>query len=207
MLDRIITNIVRLRGVESACIHRMGETLASSFDDDTQTKIDDTMDIFEQIFNGLEAIEKNHNEVYFSLEDKYIAVFKLYNEHYAILLMEKKINFPLIKIGLKSASEKIKNKIKQEQLKQQQALPQTQAVSSTPTPPEITKILEQYSAVLTMFMGPAARFVVEDCTTEWKKKYIQNSSNLEFLLELIQNELSSDEEKAQFMQQIELLVQ
>ena len=208
MLNRIITNIIRLRGVEGACIYKMGETLATSFAEDTQDKINNTMDVFEQIFSGLEAIGKSHNEVYFSLEDKLIAVFKLHDEHYAVLLIEKKVNFPLIKIGLKSASEQIKQKVQKNHLKQQQSHPQEQATnhSTIPTSPEIAKVLEQYSTVLTLFMGPAARFIVEDCATEWKKKYIQNTDNLEFLLALIQDELSNNEEKQRFMQQIELIV-
>ncbi|MCK5726698.1 MAG: hypothetical protein KAH22_07740 [Thiotrichaceae bacterium] len=213
MLDRIIANILRLRGVHSASIHKNGETLATSFDHSTQAQLKEAIEIFEQIFSGLEAIGKTHNEVYFSLEDNYIAAFRMYNDHYAILLMEKKVNFPLIKIGLKSASEKIKRQILQDKADQQkqqaiaapeQTAQKTNAVAQTSA--EITPILEQYSTVLTLFMGPAAHFVVEDCATEWKKKYLQSTSNLEYLLALIQDELSSEEEKERFIQQIELIV-
>ncbi len=225
MMNQIVTNISALRGVHYACLYKDGEQLASSFPEDQQASIIQTAEIVEQAFSALEAIQKTHNEMYFSVKDKYLATFRLYGSHFAILLTEKKINFPLVHMGIKSASEKIRHIIEEEKKQQalieaqaqiqeaqaqiQQAPVETAATTTAlivPTEPALLKKLDQYSAVLTSFLGPAARFVVEDCVDQWKQKYIQNEDNLEHLVELIQQELDTDDERQRFAQQIKLIV-
>lgn len=219
MMNQVVANISALRGVHYACLYKDGEQLASTFPDDQQASIIQTAEIVEQAFSALEAIQKSHNEMYFSVEDKYLAVFRLHDSHIAVLLTEKKINFPLIHMGIKSASEKIRHILEEE--KKQQALAEAQArlqaqaqtantSESTalvvPTDSSIVKILDQYAAVLTSFLGPAARFVVDDCVDQWKQKYVQSEENLGHLVELIQEELDTDDEKDRFAQQIKLIV-
>ncbi len=229
MLEQIVTNITGLRGVHYACLYKDGDRLASSFPDDQNESMAQTAEIIEQAFSALESIQKTHNEMYFSVENRYLAAFRLHDAYFAILLTEKKINFPLIHMGIKSASEKIRHILEEEQKKlalieaqvaQAQMLEASTATSAAtsaatmgtstalvvPTESSILDILDQYSAVLTSFLGPAARFVVEDCADQWKQKYVQNKENLGFLVELIQEELDTDEEKAKFAQQIKFVV-
>ncbi len=218
MLEQIVTNISGLRGVHYACLFKDGEQLASSFPDGKNESIIQTAEIIEQAFSALESIQKTHNEMYFSVENQYLAAFRLHDSYYAILLTEKKINFPLIHMGIKSASEKIRHVLEEEKKKQALIEAQAQVLEATPvieatsmalvvpTESSILDILDQYSAVLTSFLGPAARFVVEDCADQWKQKYVQNKENLGFLVELIQEELDTDEEKAKFAQQLKFVV-
>jgi predicted regulator of Ras-like GTPase activity (Roadblock/LC7/MglB family) len=204
--------------VHYAGLYKDGEQLASSFPADKNESMIETAEIIEQTFSALESIQKTHNEMYFSIGNQYLAAFRLHEEHFAVLLTEKKINFPLIHMGIKSASAKIRHLLEEEKKKQAleaqaQALEAaaTSGISTStalvvPTESSILAILDQYSAVLTSFLGPAARFVVEDCVDEWKQKYVQNKENLGFLVELIQKELDSDDEKERFAQQIKLVV-
>ncbi len=216
-MNQVVMNISALRGVHYVSLYKDGQQLASSFPEEQQESIVQTAEIIEQAFSALESIQKSHSEMYFSVKDKYLAVFRMHESHFAILLTEKKINFPLIHMGIKSASEKIRHILEEE--KKQQALVEAQAQlqaaqaqteSSTalivPTESSIQKILDQYSAVLTSFLGPAAHFVVDDCVDQWKQKYVQNEENLEHLVALIQEELDTDDEKERFAQQIKLIV-
>ncbi len=213
MLEQVITNISRLRGVNYAFLYKDGEQLASSFPEDKNESMMQTAEMVEQVFSALESIEKTHNEMYFSVASQYLAAFRLHDSYFALLLTEKKINFPLIHMGIKSASEKIRHILDEE--KKEAALKEAQALaleSTTgtalvvPTNGSMQKILDQYSAVLTSFLGPAARFVVEDCSDQWKQKHVQNEENLEHLVSLIQAELDSDGEREKFAEQIKLIV-
>ena len=109
MFEQIVGNISGLRGVLYASLYKDGKQLASSFPDEQNESIIKTAEIIEQAFSALESIQKSHSEMYFSVDGKYLAVYKLHEAHFAILLTEKKINFPLIHMGIKSASEKIRH--------------------------------------------------------------------------------------------------
>lgn len=210
MFEQIVGNISGLRGVLYVCLYKDGKQLASSFPDEQNESIIKTAEIIEQAFSALESIQKSHSEMYFSVDGKYLAVYKLHEAHFAILLTEKKINFPLIHMGIKSASEKIRHILDDQ--KKERALAEAQklsVVSSTAmtvqTNSALVATLDQYSAVLTSFLGPAARFVVDDCVDAWKQKHTQTEENLPFLIKLIQQELDSDDEKEKFAQQVQLM--
>ncbi len=210
MFEQIVGNIAGLRGVHYVCLYKNGKQLASSFPDEQNESILKTAEIIEQAFSALESIQKSHNEMYFSVDGKYLAVYKLHEAHFAILLTEKKINFPLINMGLKSASEKIRHLLEDQEKERVLADAQKLSVDSAtamavPTNSSLVATFDQYSAVLTSFLGPAARFVVDDCVDTWKQKYTQTEENLPYLIELIQQELDSDDEKEKFAQQAQLM--
>lgn len=210
IFDQVITNISGLRGVIHACLYKDGEQLASSFPDKQSASMGQTAEIIEQAFSALQSIQKSHNEIYFSVDNKYLAAFYLHESHLAILLTEKKINFPLIHMGIKSASERIKQGLqeqKKEQEAQEQIINKVPAVVATPTDNSILLILDQYTTILASFLGPAARYVIEDCVDLWKQKYVQNKGNLPHLVEYIQEELDSDKEKEDFAQKVKAIIE
>lgn len=207
MFDQIVTNLSGLRGVHYASLHKDDQELATSFPSDMAESIGQASSLVEQAFGAIEAIGKSHDEMYFSVEDRYLAMFRLYDSHIAVLLTDKKINFPLIHMGIKSASEKIKQFIEAEEKKKELEAAQAKATTTgtaliVPTNESLLTIFNEYSAVLTSFLGPAARFVVDDCVDQWKHRYLQTPENLGYLVELIQEELDSDEEKEKFAQQV-----
>ncbi len=210
MFEQIVGNISGLRGVLNACLYKDGKQLASSFPNEQNESIINAAEIIEQAFSALESIQKSHSEMYFSVDGKYLAAYKLHDAHFAILLTEKKINFPLIHMGIKSASEKLKHALDEQEKERALAEAQKQTAESptgmsVPTNSSLVTTLNQYSAVLTSFLGPAARFVVDDCVDAWKQKYTQTEENLPHLIELIQQELDSDDEKESFAKQIQLM--
>ena len=125
----------------------------------------------------------------------------MHDNHIALLLTEKKINFPLINMGVKSASTKIRLKSEAEKSRYSATLSSishSTSVRNSEINPDIEPILEKLSTKMVYFLGPAAPLVLEDCLKQWKEKYIQSKENLPHLIELIQKELDSEGEKNEF---------
>lgn len=203
-MEQIVQNLSSLKGVLHACLYRDNEVVASTFLDEQNDKMSDMGEMVEQVFSALRAIEKSHDEIYFSLDDKYIAVYYLNDTHLAILLTEKKINFPLVHMGVKSAAGKLRQIQEQENKAQQQE--QTQSVNGhaasapahIPTDESVKTQLIRISTVLMGYLGPAAMLVVDDHVEVWKQKYPQTPENLEHLVAMLESEITSDADKAQF---------
>lgn len=203
-MEQLVLNLSSLKGVLHACLLKDNEVLATTFSGEQSNKMLEVGEMVEQVFSALRAIEKSHDEIYFSLNDKYIAVYFLNDEYLAVLLTEKKINFPLVHMGVKSAA----GKLRQIQDREKKALHQSQwpVVNEQaagmpvhiPTHESIKTPLIRLSTVLMGYLGPAAMLVVDDHVEVWKQKYEQTPRNLEYLIAMLESEISSDAEKDQF---------
>ncbi len=199
-MKSIVNSISNLKGVHYACIYHNGKQLASTFPED-EASLARAHEIIDQIFSALLSIKRSYNEIYFSFGDNFLAAFLMHDNHIALLLTEKKINFPLINMGVKSASTKIRLKSEAEKLRYSATLSSIShpaSVSNSGINPDIEPILEKLSTKMVYFLGPAAPLVLEDCLKQWKEKYIQSKENLPHLIELIQKELDSEGEKNEF---------
>lgn len=202
-MKTIVDSISKLKGVHHACIYQNGKLLASNFPDN-EASLATAQEVIDQIFTALLAIERSYNEIYFSIGEQFLAAFLMHDNHIALLLTEKKINFPLINMGVKSASTKIRLKIEEEKSEQLASMSVTSTNINVPvvfspgTNPGFEPLLEQLSSKLVYFLGPVAPLVLEDKLKQWKQKYNQTQENLPHLVELIQEELDSDDEKKEF---------
>jgi len=234
-MEQIVNGISRLKGVHHASIYKDGEQLASTFAEDQYDAILNSADIISQIFSALEAIEQSHNEIFFSIGKYYLAAYLLNDAYIVVLLTEKKINFPLINMGIKSAAGKIARQAKslqheqeerkkaqeqevvraekraQEQAKEQERelteAKGSATIEDVPTNTVFQPIFDGLSNVLTEYLGPAAQFVIDDSIVLWKGKYLQNTDNLSHLVEFIQQELDNDSEKEQFAHQAKTIIE
>ena len=208
-MENILTNINKLNGVHHVCIYRDGDDILSTFPDDHHD-IESMAQMVEQVFSALQAINKSHDELYFSVEDKLLAAYLMHGSHIAILLTEKKINFPLIHMGIRSASAKIKRYLAlqpktiapeiQETKKEIEETSPNTADTSLSKDPQLDFILDQILTELINYFGPAAKFVLEDALIQWETKYVRNSNNIPELGEILQEELDTAEEKRAFSQ-------
>jgi hypothetical protein len=198
-METIIDSIIKLKGVHHACIYQNGEQLASTFPENG-VSIATAEEVIEQIFTALLEIERSYDEIYFSVGENYLAAFLMHDNHIALLLTDKKINFPLINLGVKSASAKIRLKIEAEKAEQFASMSAANRVSAfmPKTNPDFESVLKQLSSKLVYFLGPAAPFALQDCLNLWKQKYVQTLENLPHLIELILEEIDSDNEKNEF---------
>ncbi|MCK5813894.1 MAG: hypothetical protein KAH03_06535 [Cocleimonas sp.] len=217
-MKSILENIVALRGVHYACIYQSGEVLASTFPNSNEEGISNAAQAVEQIFSALEAIGQAHNEVYLTMGEMLLISYLFDDEYLVMLLTDSKINFPLIHMGVKSASVKIKT-ISSEQAQTTQPIPQPIEKASPPEviTPEIQKILPQevpapvaislavravmdsFEELLIDYLGPAAVFVFEDGVDLWRKKYMPTEETLINLAEILALELNPGDERNDFM--------
>jgi predicted regulator of Ras-like GTPase activity (Roadblock/LC7/MglB family) len=218
-MKSILENIVALRGVHYACIYQSGEVLASTFPGSNQEGVSDATQAVEQIFSALEAIGQAHNEVYLTIGEMLLIAYLFDDENLVILLTDSKINFPLIHMGVKSASVKIKafsptqNKTPlpsippppsspiKEETPPQIITPEIQ--EEEPTPLALTLvvqgIMDSFEKLLIDYLGPAAVFVFEDGVDLWREKYIPTEDTLINLAEILALELNPGDERNDFI--------
>lgn len=201
-MQSIVDTISALKGIRHASLYRHKALLASTFSPSDQAAMDASGDLLLQVFNALEAIKKSHNEIYCSLDSGYLAAFRLHGGYIAVLLTDKKINFPLINMGLKSASESLRQQdeaLEAAKQREFQALQATsEAEAAVPVNSALKPVFDDYTRILMRLSGPAAIVVVEDAVMAWRQTYLQTPENLSFLIEIIQEALESDEDKQRF---------
>jgi predicted regulator of Ras-like GTPase activity (Roadblock/LC7/MglB family) len=214
-MKSILEKIVALRGVHYACIYQSGDVLATSFPEEKEEGISNATRAIEQMFFALQVIGKAHNEVYFSMPERLLIAYLLDDDCLVVLLTDVKINQPLIHMGVKSASIKIKallSKLQQLPPKEIPSLiqeaPELQAKQVSVSPPqktiiinsEMQRVMDQYKELLMDYLGPAATFVFDDGVVEWKEHSIPAEDTLINLAEILGLELNSGDERNDFME-------
>jgi predicted regulator of Ras-like GTPase activity (Roadblock/LC7/MglB family) len=197
-MQAIVDSLCALKGVRHAAIYKQGELTHSCLTEAQQASLMKSSEVISQIFSAAEAIGKTHNEIFIGVDSGYLAGFRLQTGYVALLLTEKKINFPMISMGVKSASETIKQLVQQEQTELERLRLMNQVEPEVPTEELLIPVLESYTTLLTGFLGPAAEIVVEEAVDTWKKTYVQRAENLPYLLALLEAELDSPQEREAF---------
>ena len=201
MLD-IVESLNALKGVRHAAIYKQGQLTHHQLTEAQQASLIKSSAVISQIFSAAEAIGKSHDEIFIGVDSGYLAGFRLHAGYVALLITEKKINFPLISMGVKSASESIKQMIEEEQAEAARiaaySASATNAPSQIPTDESLRPVFESYTKLLTMYVGPAAEVLVEDAIETWKETYLQRPQNLPFLVALLEEELESPQERQSF---------
>ena len=201
-MQAIINTLTALSGVRHVGIYKNGEVIGSNFTDELQQAMLNSCEVISQLFLALESVEKTHNEIFIGVNSGYLAGFRMHSGHVAVLLTEKKLNFPMISMGIKSAAERLKQELEETQknLERQSVLTTTNEAPALtePTDEALLPAINQYVYILTEFLGPAASVVVEDAVEEWKGTYVQSSNNLTYLVTLLLKELDTVKEKQLF---------
>ena len=201
-MQAIVDSLCALRGVRHAAIYKQGELTYSDLTKAQQASLINSSAVISQIFTAAEAIGKTHNEIFIGVDSGYLAGFRLHSGYIALLMTEKKINFPMMSMGVKSASESIKQLIQQEQAESDRlailSASQSKAVSKVPTDESLRPAFDSYTKILIGFLGPAAEILVEDAIDTWKQTYVQRAQNLPYLLALLEAELESPQERQAF---------
>jgi predicted regulator of Ras-like GTPase activity (Roadblock/LC7/MglB family) len=217
-MKSILKKIVALRGVHYACICKSGEVLASTFPESNKEGIANAIQAIEQMFSALQVIGKAHNEIYFSLGEMQLIGYQFADEYLVVLLADDKINLPLIHMGVKSASVKIKAlSFKQESSPQAVITPVIENTPSTTADiipqnppiqankavatisPTVQSVMDNIKELLIDYLGPAAIFVFDDGVDLWREKYMPTESTLIYLVEILALELNAGDERNDFI--------
>ncbi len=204
-MRHILKSISILRGVHHVCIYQQGKEPVSNFPEHLTQSMALSYELIDQIFSAVKAIGKSHDEIYFSIGDKFLVAYLMDKDCIALLLTDKKINFPLLNMGIKSAKMKIQRLFKEEQ-KIAAVVPPKQAVQSPIVEKELQILLNQLSNVLKQYLGPATIFIFETDVEKWKKTYVQRRDNLPYLIDIIKKNLDPDTEQQQFVHQAHAII-
>lgn len=205
MVDNILTTLSRLKGVHHACLYRHNKELTSNFPE--HQNIDMLAKKVDQIFTSLQTSNKSHNELYFSAEEHFLAAFLIYDSYIAILLTDKSINFPLVRMGIRAASLKIEYQTELTSDKynptDSKGIDKNQSSSDKPlntseADTELEPIMKQLLEELIDYFGPAAKFVLEDALIQWEVHYVKNLDNVPELCKILIKEMESAKEKDEF---------
>lgn len=208
-MQSIVETLSALNGVRHVGIYKNGGVLSTNFPNEVHQAMLGSSELIAQIFLALEAVEKTHNEIFIGIDNGYLAGFRLFGGHVVLLLTDKKINMPMISMGIKSASEMLRqqlDEVQQDQARQQRITTNIEVAEIESTKEALIPVVEQYTFILTDFLGPAARVVVDDAVDEWKGKYPQLPTNLTYLVALLENELETDKEKQLFKARAERVI-
>lgn len=203
-MEQVLENMNRLKGVHHSCIYHEANGLFSTFPEG-QSDILATAQRVEQVFSSLQAIDKAHDEIYFSVEDKYLAAYLMYDFHIALLLTDKKVNFSLIQMGIRSASAKLRAYLSLSTNKS--SMTNMASITEGVDDPELEHIFEQILTELINYFGPAAKFVLEDAVIQWETKYLKSYDNIPELSDILVEQLDTVVEKRAFRQFVNKLLQ
>lgn len=206
-MQSIVETLSALNGVRHVGIYKQKKIISSNFSEEVEVAMSHSSDLVAQIFLALEAVKKTHNEIFIGIDSGYLAGFRLFGGHIALLLTDKKINFPMVSMGVKSASEMLKQhaeELEQQLARQSQVAGEpVESVEAIPTDESLIPVFNQYVYILTEFLGPAASVVVHDAVEQWKGTYVQSANNLPYLVALLENELETSKEKQLFNLRVE----
>lgn len=108
-MQDIAENLNGLKGVKAACLFVDEDNYASTFSEEKIEGVIATADMVSEYFSAIDSVEKEYHELFFSLPDSYFVAFFVGEEMPLVfLLIEKKINLPLINMGVKAAIVKLK---------------------------------------------------------------------------------------------------
>lgn len=203
-MQTVVNTLCALDGVRHAGLYQEGVLIEGNFPESQQLAMDKSNGVMTQIFFALESVNKSHNELYFGVNGGYLAAFRISCGYVALLITDKKINFPMLSMAIKSASETIKHQIEIEQAEFNRQLyasepaPVTSNEIEIPIEDNLLPVIAQYTQLLTGYLGPAASILVDDAVNVWKQTYLQTPNNLPYLLAMLEEELDSDDERQAF---------
>jgi len=220
-MEGILRKIQSLNGVHDVCIYRDGEAVASTLPEHQVGAVCGVFHLVEQIFAALESIGKDHNELYFSFADKLIVAYALSNCGVVMLVTDKKINLPLIHMGVKAAASKIRTVLSAPSVSSPVSAPvpatpiepilTVPIISAPPAePPRIDNVtqlmLRQLETLLTSYFGPVAHLIFNEAQEAWVQKHSPNRYNIAHLANALLVEFDSEAERVAFQQQAKNII-
>ena len=212
-MDSVLKSIKALNGVFEVCIYRETRVLGTTFPKNQRAAISASVPMLEQIFAALATIQQQHDELYIEVEDKLLVAYRLVDCCTVLLLTEKKVNFPLIHMGVKSAASKLRAMV-QETLNPPPATSvntasryesRSRSKASTarqlPTSSSLQAVLDQWRILLFDYFGPVAELLLNDALYSWRQSTDGEYQHLSRLLNLLLAEFDSPTEMQAFRKQ------
>jgi len=111
-MQDITDNLNGLKGVQAVALVMDEETVTSTFAEEKNAALLASAEMIREYFSATESLEKDYHEIFFSLPDSYLVAFFIADDLPLILLkIDKKVNLPLINMGVKAALVKLKKQL------------------------------------------------------------------------------------------------
>ncbi|HHC74632.1 MAG TPA: hypothetical protein ENK78_06120 [Thiothrix sp.] len=108
-MQDITDNLNGLKGVQAVALVMDEETISSTFAEEKKAALLASAEMIREYFAATESLEKDYHEIFFSLPDSYLVAFFMADDLPLILLkINKRVNLPLINMGVKAAIVKLK---------------------------------------------------------------------------------------------------
>jgi hypothetical protein len=131
-MQDITDNLNGLKGVQAVALVMDEETVTSTFAEEKSAALLASAEMIREYFSATESLEKDYHEIFFSLPNSYLVAFFMADDLPLILLkIDKKVNLPLINMGVKAAIVKLK---KQQTLTSPILAHEPEIVEPTPAP-------------------------------------------------------------------------
>lgn len=205
MIDKALTGIRALKGVHEVCVYHRQSLAASTFPEAQSAMLLPALQMVEQTFDAAESVGHPYEELYLLLEDSMLVLYQVEQACIIMLLTDKKVNIPLIHMGVKALAGKWLEMLANPAPAVSEPVPQPDTAKPdrpVKATPNTQRVLSELQVLLVNYLGPAGRWVFEDAVAEW-----QNSSgDLHRLTTLLLTEFDSETEKALFQQQASALI-
>lgn len=107
-LEGVLAQLTALNGVHHASLFSEGQGFFSTLPVERQAAMRNAAAMIGQIFAALRTIDMGHNEVYVEFENHLITAYEIPDAILVLLSTERRINFPMVAMGVKSVTAKIK---------------------------------------------------------------------------------------------------
>lgn len=235
-MESVLQKLRSLNGVHDVCVCQDGSTIASTLAASQVGVMAGFLQTVEQVFAALEAIGKDHNEIYFTFAERMVAVYTLADGKLVLLLTDKKINLPLITMGVKAAASKLQSLPATASAESASPVPASPApvavapIVLAPEPPPVEPVLaekprlqpappkpqpldaatqgllRQLESLLTGYFGPAAQLIFQDACDDWSQKHTPSRYTTGHLVNALLVEFDSEAERNDFQQRARKLI-
>ncbi|MBU0500483.1 MAG: hypothetical protein KJ558_09660 [Gammaproteobacteria bacterium] len=107
-LNAVLAQLTGLKGVNHASIYSGEHGFYSTIPEEQQAGALNASELIALVFATLRSVDKTHNEVYLEFDDGLITVYELPDSVLVLLSTDKKINFPMVGMGVKAVSATIR---------------------------------------------------------------------------------------------------
>jgi len=203
-MNAILQDIQTLGHINYSFVYHDGHIKASTFPKVLQGKLEFASHLMHKIIQSIEVIEHKYNEIIMQFAEHYLVTYIIEKDMFIALLAEKKVNFSLLNMTIKSAIPQIKELAlsskgvasagKQETTDNETALQ------------DLSSWLDSMKLALSKRIGPMAGILFNDCLEEWQAKFPVSQNTLKELARIASNTIEDRKARLQFLQEVSALI-
>lgn len=110
-IEGALAQLTAMKGVNDASVYSLEHGLFSTVPVEQQAWVRNAAAIVEQIFSSVHSVAMAHNEICLEFDDRLIAVYEISDAVLVLLSTERRINLPMVGMGVKGVAGKIRESL------------------------------------------------------------------------------------------------